>query len=239
MILLNPSRFASGGGGGGNGLLTNLVSYWTMDETSGTRVDSHGTNDLTDNNTVSSAAGKFGNAASFVRANSEFLSVADNASLSITSAFSISFWVRFNSSNVLQVVASKQGATGNRSWQVQHTPGNRLKFIVYTSSASKGKDLESSVAITTASWYHVVCTFIPSTAMQITVNGTLSEGTDSIFPAIADSSAQFRLGYIDVPGAYHLDGELDEIGIWSRALSSTDRTNLYNSGSPPAYASFT
>jgi hypothetical protein len=35
----------------------NLVSWWTMDEASGTRNDSHGTNHLTDNNTVESAAG--------------------------------------------------------------------------------------------------------------------------------------------------------------------------------------
>jgi hypothetical protein len=34
-----------------------LESYWNLDESSGTRVDSHGTNDLTDNNTVLSGAG--------------------------------------------------------------------------------------------------------------------------------------------------------------------------------------
>jgi len=33
-------------------LATNLVSYWELEEASGTRVDSHGSNDLTDNNTV-------------------------------------------------------------------------------------------------------------------------------------------------------------------------------------------
>lgn len=34
------------------GLLASLTSYWNLDEASGTRVDSHGSNDLTDNNTV-------------------------------------------------------------------------------------------------------------------------------------------------------------------------------------------
>lgn len=38
-------------------LLTSLISYWNLDEPSGTRVDSHGDNDLTDNNTVTAAVG--------------------------------------------------------------------------------------------------------------------------------------------------------------------------------------
>lgn len=38
-------------------LTDNLISWWSLDEASGTRYDSHGTNHLTDNNTVSSEAG--------------------------------------------------------------------------------------------------------------------------------------------------------------------------------------
>ncbi|MEK7064329.1 MAG: hypothetical protein AAB973_01845, partial [Patescibacteria group bacterium] len=46
-----------------NGTLgTNLIGYWKMDETSGTRVDAAGANALTDNNTVTSATGKKSNA---------------------------------------------------------------------------------------------------------------------------------------------------------------------------------
>src|SRR4029077_17083863 len=43
-------------------LLINLVSYWKLDEASGNAIDSHGTNHLTDVNTVASAAGKIGTA---------------------------------------------------------------------------------------------------------------------------------------------------------------------------------
>ena len=42
-----------------------------MDEASGTRYDSYGNNHLTDNNTVTVAAGKKGSAASFAPANAE------------------------------------------------------------------------------------------------------------------------------------------------------------------------
>jgi hypothetical protein len=47
--------------------LTNLISWWSLDEASGSRADKHGANTLTDNNTVLSAAGKKSNAGNFVR----------------------------------------------------------------------------------------------------------------------------------------------------------------------------
>lgn len=40
------------------GSKTNLVSWWELDENSGTRADKHGSNTLTDNNTVTAADGK-------------------------------------------------------------------------------------------------------------------------------------------------------------------------------------
>src|SRR5688572_28354046 len=59
-----------------------LVSWWSLNEASGTRNDSHSTNHLTDNNAVPSAAGLKGNSAAFVTAGLESLSIADNASIS-------------------------------------------------------------------------------------------------------------------------------------------------------------
>ena len=45
-------------GTNGSALRTSLVSWWGLDETSGTRYDAHGTNHLTDNATVTSNPGK-------------------------------------------------------------------------------------------------------------------------------------------------------------------------------------
>lgn len=41
-----------------SGEKTSMVSWWSLDEASGSRADSHGSNTLTDNNTVTQAAGK-------------------------------------------------------------------------------------------------------------------------------------------------------------------------------------
>ena len=70
-------------GDDGDNLLTNLISFWEMEEASGTRVDAvvASGNDLTDNATVTQNPGKVGNAAQFTLATSEWLSHVSNASL--------------------------------------------------------------------------------------------------------------------------------------------------------------
>lgn len=74
-------------------LLTDLVSYWRMDEVSGTRVDSVGTNDLADSNTV----GELNGAALFVQVNSESLTKADFV---FPDNFTWSVWAYINSTDM-------------------------------------------------------------------------------------------------------------------------------------------
>ena len=52
-------------------LTDNLIAFWQLEEASGVRYDSEGSNNLTDNNTVTSATGVVGDAAQFTRSNSE------------------------------------------------------------------------------------------------------------------------------------------------------------------------
>ena len=78
--------------------LTDLISHWPLNEVSGTRVDSHGSNDLDDVNTVTQAAGKIGNAAEFVNDNDERLRHDDNADLSGADVdWTFAIWLYFDS----------------------------------------------------------------------------------------------------------------------------------------------
>ena len=75
-------------------LLTNLVSYWTLDEASGTRADSHGTNHLTPTNAPVGATGKIGNGCDFESSSAQYLSCASNPTLQTGDVdFTIAAWV--------------------------------------------------------------------------------------------------------------------------------------------------
>lgn len=84
---------------------TGLVSWWSLNETNGTRSDCYGSNHLEDINSVGSSAGKQGNAASFVDTYSEHLSINDTASLSMGDMdFTIGGWVFLNGVTGLRTI---------------------------------------------------------------------------------------------------------------------------------------
>src|SRR5690242_13052659 len=90
-----------GAGRGGSGSLANgLVAFWDLGEASGQRNDSH-TNllHLTDNNTVTSAAGLVGTAAQFTAANTEYLSRVSESLLQTAggpnNSFTVAGWFNY------------------------------------------------------------------------------------------------------------------------------------------------
>ena len=80
-------------------LLTGLIAYWPLNETSGDARDTFGLNDLTDRNTVGSAVGRVGGGRDFERNNSQFFSRAHTTSLTVNETVSFTFqvWVKYES----------------------------------------------------------------------------------------------------------------------------------------------
>lgn len=223
-------------------LTDNLVSYWKLDETSGTRNDSHGTNHLTDNNTVLYGTGKQGNCADFERTNSEYLSIADasQTGLEMTTAFSTSLWMNMESSAPVDNNMGLMSKTGRVSggWMLgyrNYPSGNDNIYLEVWNGGSVTYAYTGDLNLSTATWYHIVTTFSSGT-FKLYINGVdttwTKVGSDT---TATDGNAVFNLGKLSTDGASCFDGLLDEVGIWSRALSSTEVADLYNSGSGLAY----
>lgn len=212
-------------------LLNGLVSYWSLNEASGTRLDRHGTNHLTDNNTVGQAAGKVGQAAQFVAANSEYLSISDNASLRAgNTSFTIAAWVWAdsypNGSNT-RIVAKNNGPT-NMCYD--------LSFGSFTISDASGTNaaVNNNWVQTAGIWRYIIAwrdRDAGSINSQIN-NGTVTTTNTAVIPNT--SNATFMIGNTQVAGRYW-DGRLDEVVFWRRVLTATERTWLYNSGNGRSY----
>jgi len=224
-----------------NALLNDLEAYWSLDEASGSRADSTANaHTLTDNNTVLAATGVINDGADFESANSEYLSRA-NASLGNLSPgdqdFSISCWIKLESTGTEMEIMGVWEPTGNqREWMVRITTGAVPRFIVSSDGAGGGSltFVDWGSALSTGVWYHVV-------AYHDAVNNLLGIVVNAGTPVTAAFSGGPFQGTGDFTvgrrgnGAY-FDGVIDEAGFWTRVLSSTDRSALYNSGSGRAYA---
>lgn len=221
-------------------LPTNLVSYWELEEASGTRVDSHGSNDLTDNNTVTQGTGKIGYGADFERANSEYLNKSDNVSLSITGDMSLSLWVKIESQvsagTVEYNLCSKYLPSTNRSWGFAyiHNGGTYALQVITSSTGSTIKYGNITQTLTPGSWHHIVYLYDASaSSIEIYVDGSSIGTIGSLTSSLYDGTAAFELGAQN--GSYTLDGVLDEVGLWSKKLSGSEISDLYNSGSGIPY----
>lgn len=232
-------------------LWDNLVAYWKLDETSGTRADSYGSNTLSESaSAVGYGTGKVSNAADFVKANSNYLYIYDNAALSMGDIdFTVAAWLKIDDKSTSSGIVSKwYGPINNREYYILYLTGatDRISFFVSndgTSSASINANNLGSPS--TDTWYFIVAWH---DSVNDTINIQINNGAiDSLSYAsgVYNGSASFVLGSNRVGiNTAPLDGMIDEVGVWKRVLSSDERTELYNSGNgttytPPAVNSIT
>lgn len=220
-------------------LTTSLVACWELEEASGTRNDAHGTNHLTDNNTVTSGTGKVATAASFARANQESLTITDNAALSMGDIdFTIAAWVN-RASSVDAGVVSKWDIPGSKREYVFDIESSIATFYVSPDGSSSTSITASTFGdLGTSAWRYVICWHdATANTINICVNDGAVDSTAHT-TGVLDSTATFYLGSLnDLTGnGFSLDGLLDQVCIWKRVLTSGERTSMYNGGSGLSYA---
>lgn len=223
-------------------MLTSLVSYYALDEASGNGLDSHGSNTLTDTNTVAAATGKVSGCRDFELSNSEKLTINDNASFSVGDIdFSIAAW--FNGESfvsgsdencIVGKRADSNAATGLEYWLRQNA-GN-LQFLVSSDGGVGGlSSVTWSATPSTATWYFVVV-WHDSVNNQIGIqvnDGTAVTAAHST--GVVDGTAPFVIGATGA-GAGYFDGLIDEVAFAKRIWTPTEKTWIYNSGNGRSYA---
>jgi len=220
-----------------SGLNSGLVAFWKLDEVSGTRSDSVGANHLTDNNTVTQATGKVGTSAQFTAANSESLSIADNAPLSTGDIdFTVCAWVWLDTKGAVRDLVTKFGASGQFEYLLNYDSSADR----YLWGVSSDGSLFASVSANTfgsppAGAWHFVVAYHDSVnnLIGISVNNGAFD-TAAHAAGVFDSAASFHLGGRASGPNYH-NGRLDAVGLWKRVLSAAEITSLYNSGNGREY----
>ena len=215
-------------------LLTSDVAFWDLSEADGaTREDAVGSNDLTDNNTVTQATGRIGNGAQFNGTN-QYLSIADNADLSMGDIdFSISCWVNMDtkSSGVSGIVGKW---ASNQEYLISYTGTSgtdRFQFIIENASATQTSvEADSLGSPRAGTWYLIVAQYDASSdELSIQVNnGPIDVSSSTHTGGAQDSTDAFEIGRSS--SANYLDGIVDAVGVWKKTLNQKERTIIWNCG---------
>ncbi len=199
-----------------------LVSYYKLDETSGTTAfDSLFLNNGTNNAMTINQVGKIDKAYLSDNTNSISLPSGQLPTSYWDNNFSFSTWI--NPSNTVDSKYILWG--GTRDISLQFT-SNKASLVIWDGSANR---IDSNDNIPTSEWTHLVVTRDKTNGLKMYVNGVLQTDTDAFTGnANAGGNTETYLGLRPSTGG--MSGLLDEVGFWNKTLTSNEITILYNSG---------
>ncbi len=220
-------------------LITNIVAYWKLDESSGNASDSTaGARTLTNTGTASYAAGLINNGIDLGTTNTtKWLNYGtDNLGID-GGAITISGWVNINTqiSSGFQTLFA-QGSTNTFTCnyvEYEYNAGTR-RLDFYREKGAVGTEGPTyNITLTPGTWYHVVYTY-DGTNVRGYVNGSLVAGPT----AASGSGSSVMTNGLGIGDRFYagsalgnkISAKLDEVGVWSRALSGAEITSLYNGG---------
>ena len=228
-------------------LLTNLYAVYKAESNAN---DSLGVYNGTAQGGLTYTAGKSGNAFTFNGTNA-YVSLPDN-SLNFTGAFSYSFWIKSSdTTNYTIIVGNIQNARApygfTHGYQFWLSAGKvQVDFRDGTSSVNFTQTSSGSVA--NGSWKHVAITFDPLnivTGSKIYINGSLD--ISGVTPPLGSvnlysSPMKACIGARNISGSAITNlssgTSLDESDFWTKELTSTEITELYNAGAGKFYPTF-
>jgi hypothetical protein len=211
-------------------LTTNLLSYYKLDSNSN---DFQGTNNGGDTAIFYVNPGVINNCASLNGTTSR-IGINSFASTFNGGDFSISAWVYMTAWGAITQMVFTDGAGASNDMQVQlgFTGAGNPTF------AFGGDDLAYTGVTNPTGWNMISGTYNRATKVQsLYWNGALAATrTATANPNITPGYCY--MGY-QTSAATYLNGSIDELGVWSRALHAYEISYLYNAGAGFALSNFT
>lgn len=214
-------------------LTTNLDGYYTLDSTANAAVWTNGT--FTGATYVT---GKIGNAADMTT--TRYITMGNVYNYEYNVAWSRSFWIKYTTTDAYAMIMGKQKvAASNNALNIELAAGKLLviMFTWWTSSICQA----TTNTYNDWNWHHVTITYDGSnawSAIKFYVDWALvTSGNSSVYWAFTQSCSWTIL----TTDTFQINGRrwtnnststfvIDEIWLWSRELTSTEVTTLYNSG---------
>jgi len=222
--VITPTPVSTGG----------LVLYHAYDETNGVTA-SDSSDNSNDGNLISSSVwgeGKINNALSFESSDS-YVSVSDDSTLDISGPMTISLWMKTTSegvgnNNATLFAKTVGGELGTGPSQASYEIGIRdrkLRFRISDGSTSSYITGEG-LAVMDGNWHHLTAVWDGTAgagSIKIYKNGKVYVQGQSSITSIFETDLPIS---INDDGKYHWKGAIDDVCLFSRALSEDEILTL-------------
>jgi hypothetical protein len=217
-----------------------LVGYWPFN---GNANDESGNGNNGTVNGATLTTDRFGNVNSaYVFSGGANISVPHNANQNISSVGTWSAWVdvsSFTAAGTTSQLISKYNSNLNQRSYVLELELSKFKHNVH--DGITWHSVTSATSMQINEWRQVTVVFdkTASPSLKLYLDGTLSATDDSYHGDLPIHSLPIIFGNSSGIALAAFNGEMDDIGIWNRALTPQEITNLYTSTVPvsclPAY----
>lgn len=213
---------------GGSSLLTDLLAFWKLNESSGSALDELSTYTGTLRNApTQGSTGNFDTCYTFAAASAQRVTFSSLPAAIGSSDFSISAWVYVTTAG-----AGTWGVLGN--WD--DPPYFYITFLNGTSIrarfnfASTNIDIDYTGGYSINTWYNIILTSDRDGLAKLYLNGSQVGSSLDISSGSGvniDNTTEFCIGSIGrwISG-YYFDGRIDEVAIWTKVLSTSEITTL-------------
>lgn len=215
----------------GGTLTTSLVSYYKLEDVN----DFWSTNNLTNNASVAFNAGKINNAADAGASNTtKYLNNTGNLGID-GGAVSMAGWVNVTTQPGTGVLASmfSQGSTASQVGYIMYYRDIAgTKYFTWDRLKANVSDTLAQQAwtATAGTWYHVAGTY-DGTNIFLYINGVQYASTTASGNGASGINQGFSIFNNTPQTGNFFSGLTDELGVWNRALTQQEITDLYNGGS--------
>jgi hypothetical protein len=211
---------------------SDMVAYWKLEEIGSTVLDDYiSVHDATSSVVLSNVPeGKVGNAKAFGGAQSASVSDHPDFAFPTNSSFSVEFWVKIPSApGTTQVIIGKRDSNSSGAyWFVGVNSAGRIFFEVQDSDGIY-REVISPSSIANNNWRHVVAVRDEQTnANLLYVDGVLAGSVVYNYTGSFICNGALTLGSFNnssgIP-SYFFNGSIDEVAVFSRALTATEVTD--------------
>jgi hypothetical protein len=210
--------------------LAGMIAWWRAESNA---LDSIGAHDAPTPFGSSYQTGKVGMAFD-VPGLGNRLKVPDSPDFVLTNAFTVEGWMYARQASNGIVAMRGDARPGFDSWTLGMTNiQGDLSFII--DSDATGEPVEIDAPVQTNEWQHFAATFDATNGMRLYINGVLAAQTNTTVRPVGILDTNYGpgigLGNSAVNSNFNtFVGALDEMALYSRALTATEIQNIYNAG---------